>query len=706
MTAPLVSLFAAALAGAAADPAFDRDVKPVFTRHCAACHSAAGKLKAGLDLGTRDGVLRGGAAGPVVVPGNSGQSLLTQVVGPDGSPHIALAKWINALPPATGIGSARTPTTTHWAFAPPIRPAVPAVTAKEWVRGPIDAFILAKLEAKGLRPAPPAAKADLLRRAYYDLTGLPPSPEDVRAFLADDSPGAFETVVDRLLASPAYGERWGRHWLDLARYADSGGFHNDLARPNAWRYRDYVIAGFNADKPFPQFVREQLAGDEIAPGDADALVATGFGRNGPSNDDNMGKSPKDLERYRLDELDGVIGTTFGTFLGLTAGCARCHDHKYDPITQRNYYELLAVFDGTVKKELPFPGEPVEKGKPKNPDRGIMALVDAGAKPRPTRLLWRGDVNSPGPEVAPAVPAALARAALPFPAGTTAGRRVVLADWVASPENPLTYRVLANRVWQHHFGSGLVATPGNFGKSGATPTHPELLDFLALELVANGGRLKPLHKAILLSATYRQSSRHDPAAAALDPENALLWRQNKRRLEAEAVRDGILAVAGTLNPTAGGPGVKPRIRPDLLPASQRNKWPVVAAEGPEHWRRSVYVYAKRQLLFPMLELFDAPTTTDVCDRRTVSVVPTQALLLLNDEFVNDQAKHFADRVRSEAGPDVAKQVERALYLAFGRPPTAARVAEGVAFVKQRGGGAEAFADLCHVLFNCNEFIYLD
>lgn len=609
----------------------------------------------------------------------------------------------------------------HWAFRKLVQPTVPAVANKEWGRGPIDAFILAKLEAQALKPAPPASKATLIRRAYFDLNGLPPSPEEVMAFLADDSANAFEKIIDRLLASPAYGERWGRHWLDLACYADSGGFHSDIARPNAWRYRDYVIKSFNADKPYPQFIREQLAGDEIAPDDLDAQVATGFARNGPSNDDNMGKNAKDLERYRMDELDGVVNTTFSAFLGLTLGCARCHDHKYDPISQKEYYQVVAVFNGAVKKELPLPGEALVEGKLKDPNRGIMALVDRSPNVRPIHLLRRGDVNNPGPAVEPAAPAALAARPLSFPAQSaeakSSGRRLVLADWIASRENGLTYRVMVNRVWQHHFGRGLVETAGNFGRRGAAPSHPELLEHLALEF-AKTGRLKPLHKAIMMSATYQQSSQFNASAAASDPDNRLLWRHSKRRLEAEAVRDSILAVAGTLNPKMGGPGVKPRIRPDLLPASQRNKWPELAADGPEQWRRSVYIYAKRQLLFPLLELFDAPTTTDVCNLRTESVVPTQALLLMNDDFVNDQAGRLAARVKKEAGADVEKQAERALWLARSRRPASERVADAVAFIKKQTqaysaegrdaekGATEALIDLCHVLFNCNEFIFLD
>ena len=715
------------------DAVFANDVRPIFARNCITCHAGTDKQKGGLDLSTREAVLKGGASGPALVPGKAVQSLLMQMIHRDGSPHMppktqltdaemaTLAKWIDALPASTVTGEVKEHKGEHWAFEKPIQPPIPTITNRTWVRGPIDAFILAKLESQNLKPAPAATKIALIRRAYFDLIGLPPSPEEVKAFLANDSANAYEKVIDRLLSLPAYGERWGRHWLDLSRYADTGGFHDDIARPNAWRYRDYVINSFNADKPYAQFIREQLAGDEIAPNDADALVATGFARNGPSNDKNMGKNARDLQKYRMDELDGVISTTFSTFLGLTIGCARCHDHKYDPISQKNYYEVIAIFNGAGKKELPLPGEALVEGKLKDPNQGIMALVDGSAKVPPMRLFWRGDINTPGPQVEPGVPSSLTPVALKFPEPSaeakSSRRRVVLADWIASPDNVLTYRVMANRVWQHHFGRGLVETPGNFGRSGSMPSHPELLDHLAIEF-AKTGKLKPLHKTIMMSATYQQSSQQTASTALLDPDNALLSRQNKRRLEAEPVRDSILAITGMLNAKMGGPGIKPRIRPDLLPTSQRNKWPEIAADGPQEWRRSVYIYSKRQLLFPLLELLDAPTTTDVCDRRTESIVPTQALLMMNDDFVNDQAGKLAARVKKEAGVAADKQAERALWLAFSRAPSAERVTDAVAFMKkqaethQAGGRGteaaetEALIDLCHVLFNCNEFIFLD
>jgi len=734
--------------GDTSQQAFVADILPILEEHCQSCHGGGPKSKAGLDLTSQATLLKGAASGPVLLPGRAAESLLIQSIRSGGKPHMppqgqlsdadiaAITRWVNSLP-AQPLGRPVTDQDRrHWAFQPPVRHPPPTVNNEAWVRNPLDAFVLARLEQEGLAPAPPASRAEWIRRAYFDLIGLPPTPAEVQAFLDDPSEQACETIVDRLLASPHYGERWGRHWLDLARYADSGGFHDDIHRPNAWRYRDYVIDSFNADKPYPRFIAEQLAGDELAPGEAAALIATGFCRNGPSNEGNMGMG-QDLEKYRLDELDDVISTTSTVFLGLTLGCARCHDHKYDPISQADYYALLAVFNNTAKQNVPLSPDgqvrpepvPGPAGEAPPPDRkkavdvsAAMALVESSAPLRSTRLLWRGDLNNPGPLVEPAVPAVLATTPVPFSASTgplgTTGRRLQLARWIGSPDNPLTYRVLANRIWQQHFGRGLVATPGNFGVNGAPPSHPELLDHLALEIIAHGGRIKFLHKQILLSSTYRQSSRLDADVLRVDPENSLIARRSKRRIEAEVIRDSVLAVSGKLNPQPGGPGIKPRIRADLLTASQRNKWPVVTREGPAEWRRSVYIYVKRQLLMPMMELFDAPTTTSTCDRRAESVLPTQALIMMNDEFIEEQAGYFAERVLAEAGSVARDQAERALWLALSRPPSNSRLDDAVAFLAaqqeshQAAGRNEADArrqalrDLCHVLLNCNEFVYVD
>ncbi len=591
---------------------------------------------------------------------------------------------------------------THWAFAPL------ASTAES-----IDSLILERLTAAGLAQSPQADRVTLIRRLTLDLTGLPPRPEAVANFLQDDSPEAYEKVVDRLLASPAYGERWGRHWLDLARYADSGGYHNDLDRPHAWKYRDYVIRSFNEDKPFLRFVAEQIAGDEIEQPDETSLIATGFCRNGPSNDDNMGKTDAAIAQYRADQLDDVISTVSTVFLGVTIGCARCHDHKTDPFTAKDYYSLLAIFNGTEKYGL-VPGTEDKNGKKvtTDPNIHVHALVETGPVVPPTHVMLRGNASNLGEEVPPAVPAVLAAQPINFPAPSakTSLRRRTLAEWITSPENPLTWRVLANRVWQHHFGRGIVTTPSNFGLTGAPPTHPELLDYLAQRLLVHGGRLKPVHREILLSATYRQSCATNPEGLRIDPENRLLWRRNLQRMEAEVLRDSILFSSGRLNPRMGGPGTKPRIRPSLLPVSQRNKWSSLKADGPEQWRRSVYIYVKRQLLLPMMELFDAPSTNDSCALRSESTVPTQALVLMNDDFVEDQAVALAERASREAGEDLPTTVDRMFRLTWTRPPNRERLAEAMRFVAaQEAAGRErieALADLAHVLFNASEFLYIE
>ncbi|MGE3804437.1 MAG: PSD1 and planctomycete cytochrome C domain-containing protein [Gemmataceae bacterium] len=730
----IFSMLVLASGAQAAPPAaalFEDGVKPILAKHCLSCHGVD-KTRGGLDLRTLEAIRAGGDSGPILVAGKSKESLVLQLLTPQGKPHMpprkqlaeeeiaTLTKWIDSLPAEAIARTFSDKEKNHWSFRPVAAAKVPALQ-DDWIKNPIDAFILERLRAKGLEPNPPAERIDLVRRVYFDLIGLPPTPEEFEQALGDKSADWYEKIVDRLLASPQHGERWGRHWLDLARYADSGGFHNDIDRPHAWRYRDYVIKSLNEDKPFGQFVREQLAGDELDPGNPETLAATAFLRNGPSNEDNMGR---DREKYRLDELDDVISTTGTVFLGITLGCARCHDHKFDPVTLQDYYRFLAIFNSTVKKELPLDPKvkPVKGAKVPS----LMVVTEDSAKPRTTRLLWRGDLNNPGPEVGPGVPVIFSATSIDFPApapdARTTGRRLALADWIAAPDNPLTWRVLANRLWQHHFGRGIVASSSNFGLGGERPSHPELLDFLARELVRQEGRLKPLHRMIVLSAAYRQSSSilspaRDQREQA-DPDNTLLYRYPKRRLEAELIRDRILFVSGNLNPQMGGPGIKPRIHPDLLEGSQRNKWPLVKKEGPEHWRRSVYIYTKRQLQLPLLELFDAPTSTQSCSRRDVSTVPTQALALMNDDFTQDQAGYLARRILKQAGNDPTKQATLILEVALSDKPTAARIKDAVAFLEEQRrlhqsagknadeAGVLALTDLGHVLFNTNEFVYLD
>ena len=738
---------------------FEQKIRPILAEHCSSCHDAsAKKTKGGLSLSGRDSMLRGGDSGPAIVAGKPQQSLLVQAIKwtsddlqmppkkklPDEA-IAAIEKWIKrgAAAPNDAAATARNTelydmakAREHWAFRPLSKDEPPQVKHEVWVRTPIDRYILARLEAANLEPSPPADRATLIRRATFDLHGLPPTPEEVRAFIADKSTDAYEKVIDRLLASPRYGERWGRHWLDLARYADSAGFHDDLHRPNAWRYRDYVIASFNADKPYARFIQEQIAGDELAPDSVEAWIATGFARNGPSNENNI--APGYHEEYRLDQLDGVVSTISTVFLGVTLGCARCHDHKTDPILQRDYYEVLAVFNSSIyadrrldEKAGTFVSQTLtseemldKKGKHSPTDKpSAMALTDKSSKPRVTHVLYRGNAKMPGPLVEPNAPAALRHfAPIEFTASdknaSTTRRRLTFAQWIASPDNALTWRVMANRLWQHHFGKGIVSTPDNFGYSGDVPTHPDLLDYLARRLIEEDGRLKAIHKLIMTSSVYMQASTHSETNAARDPGNTLLWRMPKQRLEAEAIRDAILAVSGKLNLKAGGPGIKPRIPHEVIEQSQRNKWPAVKEEGPEHWRRSVYIYIKRQLLMPMMEIFDAPTTSVSCARRTNSTVPTQALTLLNGRFVNEQAKYFAQRVMAETDDDPAKQAAQSMWLALSREPSAGLIEDGAAILKQQraahiadgskaaDASLAALTDYCVVLFNTSPFLYVD
>lgn len=718
---------------------FEQKIRPLLVTHCYECHSEKAvttkKLKAGLKVDSRDGLRVGGDSGPAVVPGNLKQSLLISAIRhedwqmpPKGklsqSVIADFEKWIEIGAPdpresksesdAPQAKSASQTKTPHWAFQPLQRVAIPSLPNDEWSRNAIDRFIISKQREQQLTPSPEADRVTQIRRVTFDLVGLPPSLDDVDEFLSDPSPDAYERVVDRLLASPHFGERWGRHWLDLARYADSSGFHNDLDRPTAWRYRDWVIRSLNDDLPYSRFVAEQLAGDEVEGANEDSIVATGFCRNGPSNDDNMGN---DIEKYRLDQLDDVISTTASVYLGLTLGCARCHDHKYDPLPTEDYYRFLAIFNSTVKHG--GVEHIKESKKTTNAKTTPLALVETSSKARKTFVLRRGNNKTPGAEVEPGVPSMLAFRDIAFSApvadAKSTGRRRALAEWITSADNALAYRVLANRLWQHCFGRGIVDSTSNFGLSGSQPTHPELLDYLAGELIAQGGHVKTMLRSIVTSATYRQSSRDRETH---DVENRYLSRQNIRRLEAEVLRDSVLTASGNLNPQMYGPGIKPRMRAELITASQRNKWPEIKTESPTHWRRSAYIYVKRQLLFPMMELFDSPTTTDSCSVRPASVVPTQALILMNDEFIEDQAAYLARHAGSQTNEMLLKVIERASRLTLSRQPSASRLNRSLGFVEQRladyqqdGHSSEAarhkaMTDLCHVLLNSSEFVFVD
>ena len=633
----------------------------------------------------------------------------------------------------------------HWAFRP-VRPvAVPAVKDAAWVRTPIDAFVLAKLEAKGWQTALPAGPRAILRRVYLDLTGLPPTLDEQDRFLRDPSPAALDRLIDVLLARPAYGERYARHWLDLARYADTNAYERDALKPSVWRYRDYVINAFNADKPFDRFVKEQLAGDELADATAETVIATGFHRLGPWDDE-----PADPATDRFDQLDDIVSTTSQVFLGLTIACARCHDHKFEPLTMADYYRTLAVFaplkrpqDGRTDLDVPaafgagrralaerdraitelkrktdaarllaggtfnFASAEIEALKRRTPDpvRGYF-LTENSPTPPDTHILLRGSATRPGGKVGPGVPVVLAEKQPEFlkPDEYTTRRRLSLANWIASPDNPLTARVIVNRVWQWHFGHGLVRTESDFGTHGEEPTHPQLLDWLAGWFVEHGWSIKKLHRLILQSNTYRQSSNASGSAASDDPDNKLLWRYPYRRLEVEAIRDSILAVSGRLNREMGGPGVFLPIPKEAL---EGHSDPKTVWKPSGEWaasRRTLYAVLKRSLTNPLLETLDLCDTARSTAKRNTTTVAPQALTLFNGEFVNRQAAYLADRLEAEAGPDVGKQIDLAYRLALCRPPTEREVELMRAFLTRSGGGRAAREQLGRVLFNLNEFVY--
>jgi mono/diheme cytochrome c family protein len=716
---------------------FQTQVRPILKAHCLKCHGEGPKLRGGFRLDSRAAILNGGDLGPAVSLRNPEESLLLQAIryeelemppaGKLPAREIAiLTQWVKQGLPwgaeasrSTTSGNARPPegaprtsapaaAQRHTWFTQPVeRPRVPDVKNPAWCRTPIDAFLLARLEAEALKPAGEADRVSLIRRVTFDLTGLPPAPDEVDAFVSDTTTGAYERLIDRLLGSPQYGEKWGRHWLDLVRYGETNGYERDAAKPFAWRYRDYVIAALNQDKPYDQFIREQLAGDQCGTSaGAEALVATGFYRLGLWDDE-----PADKPLAHFDGLDGVVSTAGQVFLGISINCARCHDHKADPIPQRDYYRLLAFFADLADSD----GKNLRKvalGSGRTMD--VMCVSERGKAD--THVLLRGNPGTLGERVKPGVPALLGTAAPTFGNGTM--KRLALADWLASPSNPRTARVLVNRLWQHHFGRGIVPTPNDFGGLGEPPTHAELLDWLAAEFMAGGWRIKRIQRMIVASAAYRMSSHaSDPQsgtarkALLADPANRWFWRFPMRRLTAEEVRDAILAASGALNLKAGGPSVYPPIPRDVLAGQSvpGKGWPT--SEPGEASRRSVYVHVKRSLLLPMLAIHDAADTDSSCPVRYTTTVPTQALGLLNGAFSSEQAARFAARLRREAPGDLAAQVRRAIRLTTARDPGHEEVKRDVAFITQLAAQARlselaALTQYCLLALNANEFLYLD
>jgi hypothetical protein len=627
-----------------------------------------------------------------------------------------------------------------WAFQPINKIEPPAEAGGP--TNPVDRFIQAELTKHGLQPAGAADRRTLIRRVTFDLTGLPPTPDEVDDFLSDKAPDAWARLVDRLLSSPRYGERWGRHWLDVARYGDTSGFEADYLYPNAWRYRDYVIRAFNANKPFDRFMEEQVAGDELWPGDKDAADATGLYCVGPA----LGESAMVSNQLEYEWLTDAVDTTGAAFLGLTMGCARCHDHKYDPLTQKDYFALQAIFAGSdraypdkvrllrIKSLNGLLSEaPVPKKLLDDPRCTVQADEQAGfglfhrAQSLEIRRLHRGELSKPREVVAPAFPESLlaavkasgGRKALdgatnqgayaPRSPDSIAGvptekRRAALARWLTSPDNPLTARVIVNRVWGWHFGQGIVRTPSDFGAQGEPPTHPELLDWLARDFVEHRWDLKHLHRRILLSDAYQMRSVAEGKGLQVDAENRLLWHFPRRRLEGEAVRDALLAVAGTLNLKTFGPPVVPPLGKEELTGlfETKSKWPVTK-DATEHTRRSVYLMVRRTFVYPLFAEFDPPEVMTSCARRQQTVVPTQALALLNSPLARKQAAAFAERLVRDCGDRPEEQTARAWLLAFGRPITPRESDRALQFLRNR---KDALPDLCLALFNANEFVFVD
>jgi hypothetical protein len=777
-------------------------------------------------------LIAGGATrGAAIVPGHPEESVLVKLVSGQAKPRMPFQReplaadeialitgWIKDLkdPQDAAPNDAK----SWWAVQKIAKPAPPELRDEPRVRNSIDRFVLGALERAGITPAPEAAKTILLRRVFFDLVGMPPTPAEAREFLADEFPDAYEKLVDRLLADQRYGERWGRHWLDVVRYADSGGSEYDREYSHLWRYRDYVIRAFNDDKPYDRFVIEQLAGDEIDAPTSQSRLALGFLRLSPEH----GSPNKDSNRQLLlNDMTAAVGSVF---LGVTAGCAQCHDHKYDPITQKDFYRLQAFFVGIrlEQADVPFEAseeerfsagrkaaeahlaevqkqvtaleaeylarlkemlvaegvaaddaakqatkeeldkrlaaaEPADGGQQNHGARRFTAeerlaltrlrndAVDAAldgvfekgaARRRVDRYLPRAHVvtNTTQDYFAhtPHLPVAFVRIRGEFdrfgemvrpgflsavigshePAlprvdkfGNHEKFRISLAEWIASPDNPLAPRVMVNRLWQNHFGQGIVRTANNFGRNGTPPTHPELLDWLAAQFIENKWSIKSMHRLIMNSATYRQRSDYESTdGSRLDSQNRLLCRMNRRRLEGEAVRDSILAVSGRLNPEMGGPAIYPPL-PDGMEDRTFYKhsrfWE--PSSGPESRRRSVYIFNRRQLDFPMLAALDAPVFSSPNEQRAVSTTPLQALLLLNGKLVNEEAVHFALRVVESAGSDPAAQVHEAWQRALTRPPTGEELRDALDFLAAEPAD-QGLAGLCRVIFNLNEFVYVD
>jgi cytochrome c553 len=763
---------------------FEKKVRPVLVEKCVSCHGEK-KQAGGLRVDSRKALLTGGDRGPALVPNKPEQSLLVQAIRHNEELKMpqktklpqadiaAIAEWVKLGAPWPDDSAPATPTASKggervftaeekafWAFQPVKRPAVPEVKNKSWVKNPIDPFILSKLEAAGMKPAGEADRRTLLRRVTFDLTGLPPTIEELEAFLRDARPDAWERVVERLLASPAYGERQGRRWLDVARYADSNGMDENLSYANAWRYRDWVIKSFNEDVPYNRFIRDQIAGD-LVPGGTDAeradrLTATGFLLVGPkmlAEDDPM--------KMRMDIIDEQLDTAGQAILGLTLGCARCHDHKFDPITAADYYGLAGFFYSTksmknysvvavwnersiasasetaalaefdkklaAKKSAQAaqdkPGfrgvlgfaavanherhrkenAAFEKTRPKIAE--VMAVEDE-KKPQNLKVHLRGNHLTLGAEAPRRFPKIISDA--PLSLGSERSGRLEFAEWMAKPENPLTARVMANRIWAGHFGTGIVRTPDNFGRLGERPTHPELLDFLASEFTKSGWSVKSLHRLIVNSNAYRMAS--SATILQADPENRLYSHFNRRRLEAEELRDALFATAGTLDRTPGGTLLPVPNRQYVTSTANRN------FEGYQSMRRAVYLPVIRSAIYDVFQTFDFPDPSVPNGNRSTTTVPTQALMLMNGQVTDRAAESLAKVLLAKPGDDAAR-IGEAYRLTLGRDVRSAEVEKVQAYLKKSESSADsklsaeakrllAWRGFCRVLFASNEFAFVE
>ncbi len=818
---------------AQAPVSFYKEVRPILEQRCQVCHSSE-KDRNELALTSYAGIQKGGKSGPAIVPGRPEESLLIKQISGDkpqmpkvGSPLQArevelIRLWISQGAKDDTPSKERTDAGVWWSLKPLIRPQAPDVKSA-WVRTPIDAFILSKLKEKGLAPSKEADRRTLIRRLTYDLHGLPPTPKEIEDFLEDKSPNAFEKLVDRLLDSPRYGERWGRHWLDVVHYGESHGYDKDKPRRNAWPYRDYVIRSFNEDKPYARFVEEQLAGDILFPDDPQGIVATGFIAAGPWDyvgHAELREDTVDKKICRLLDRDDMVMTAISTFVSMTVHCARCHDHKFDPIKQADYYSLQAVFAGVDRSDRPYDLDPkthllrrpllekqreikvemqplldlaekitspevqnlddqvkelrrrlsdLPKPEDKNaPDRQsldqqrqaiqkeidhslerrtalVRSLLDESAKtrlsnlenklaevdqllkellkpqlvyaaanffepsikfvpawrPRPVYLLQRGNVETQGELMSPgaisSVPGVESRFKIAHPDQEGEGR-AALAKWIVDSHNPLTWRSIVNRIWQYHFGAGIVDSPNDFGKMGFPPTHPELLDWLAAEFLEQGDSFKKMHRLILNSAVYQQASNDNPEYSKIDSGNQYLWRMNRWRLDAESVRDSVLYVSGKMDLTMGGPSVEQFFfKDDHSPIYDYSRFD---SDSPESYRRSVYRFIVRSVPDPWMESFDCPDASLLSPKRSTTLTALQALALLNDPLIMKQSEHFARRLRN-SNNELSGQIEEAFKLALGRLPSHGELELLKAHAQKHG-----LENVCRLILNSNEFMFVD